>query len=67
MNVRKVPITPPPPPQPLRCENDLLVGEDEESRLAQLVAFQHPVQLLLCDGETLSVRAIHHQDYELKK
>ena len=45
----------------------LLVGKNKDCGFTQLVALQHLVELFLADGQSLAVRAVHHQDYKLKK
>ena len=40
----------------------LFVGEDEEKCIAQLVLVQHPLQLLTCLDNTISIIAVDDED-----
>ena len=44
----------------------LFIREHEQPRLPQLLVLDHPVQFLLGDGEPFPVRAVHHEDDDLR-
>ena len=45
---------------------NLFVGEHQQGSLAELVTGEHAVKLLLSDGKSLPVCAVHHQQDELR-